>query len=198
MEARLPKMNEDSRTRVLKSAIGHTFFVEDQHKGGKSATGISSGELDLRISLNREDPWSILEALNITSETDKDDHSKTRWLEHLKRLTTDYNQSGFRYVILMSYLLAPAEEFAPIKEAYHRLLRTTELKIYGGSPKECEYESLVNCPERISISRADYSGPAGDMTVFHFLVYIPEYTGRQEEASGKAKKKETQKTDSGQ
>ena len=192
MEDRLPKMNEDSRTRVLKSAIGHTFFVEDQPKGGNSATGITSGELDLRICFNREDPWSILEALNITSETDSGDKSKTRWLEHLKRLTTDYNQSCFRYVILMSYLLAPAEEFLPIRDAYHNLLRTTELEIYG-KPKECEYEHLPTCPERISISRADYSGSSGDVSVFHFLVYIPEYTGKQEETTENTKKREPAK-----
>lgn len=194
MEACLPKMNEDSRTRVLKSFIGHTFFVEDQHKGGKSATGISSGELDLRICLDRERPWSILEALNITSETDRDDHSKTRWLEHLKRLTTDYNQSGFQYVILMSYLLAPVEAFEPIKEAYHMLLRSTELEAYGGRPKECEYEELPECPAHISISRADYSGGAGDVSVFHFLVYIPEYTGKQEETAKGTKKKARHKS----
>lgn len=190
MEVCLPKMNEDSRTRVLKSAIGHTFFVEDQHKGGKSATGISSGELDLRICLNRENPWSILEALNITEE--KGD-SKTRWLEHLKRLTTDYNQSGFRYLILVSYLLTNKEAFKPVKEEYHRLLRTTELENYGGRPNECEYEHLVSCPECISISRADYSGPAGDVSVFHFLVYIPEYTGKQEETTEGINKKEDSK-----
>ncbi len=197
VEACLPKMDEDSRTRRLKSAIGHTFFVEDQHKGSESATGISRGEMDLRICLDRENPWSILEALNIKDEKSE---SKNNWLEHLKRLATKYNQSGFRYLVLVSYLLAPAEEFGPIKDAYHRLLRATELESCGGKPKRCEYEHLTSCPERISISRADYSGSSGDVSVFHFLVYIPKYTGMKEETSDAAKKEPkknaTVKTDS--
>lgn len=195
-ESHLPKMDEDSRTRMLKTTIGDAFVVEDQHKGGESQKGIRPGEMDLRFCLVENMPWSILEALNITNETDTPDKSKSRWLEHLERLTTKYNKSGFRYLILMSYLLSPVEEFNLIKEAYHKLLQETELKVCGGKPESCEYyEELKNCPERISISRADYSGPAGDVSVFHFLVHIPKYTGKQEETSDKATKKETKKTD---
>lgn len=189
VEACLPKMDEDSRTRRLKSAIGHTFFVEDQHKGGESATGISRGEMDLRICLTRDDPWSILEALNIKNEKGE---SRSDWLEHLDRLVNKYNKSGFRYLILVSYLLAPKEEFGPIKDAYHRLLRDTDLKDIG-KPQQCEYEHMKSCPDRISISRADYSSSSGDVSVFHFLVYIPKYMRKQEktdEDTKKAAKKE--------
>lgn len=107
----------------------------------------------------------------------------------MDRLATKYNQSGFLYLVLVSYLLAPAEEFASIKEAYHKLLRSTELEVCGGKPKECEYETLTSCPNLISISRADYRGCMGDVSVFHFLVHIPEYKGKQEEETNTKKKK---------
>lgn len=177
MEARLPKMDEDSRTRWLLFSIGQGFSVGDQHKSGESATGIGRGELDLNIGLKPNDYWSILEALNIKNEKAE---SMNNWVEHLKRLTTKYNQSGLRYLILVSYLLAPVEEFRIIKDAYHSKLSVTELK-YHGIPISCKEEKPDNCPNLISISRADYRGDMGDMSLFHFLVHIPKYTGKQME-----------------
>ena len=177
MEARLPKMDEDSRTRWLLFSIGQGFSVGDQHKSGESATGIGRGELDLNIGLKPNDYWSILEALNIKNGNAE---SMNNWVKHLKRLTTKYNQSGLRYLILVSYLLAPVEKFRIIKDAYHSKLSVTELK-YHGIPISCKEEKPDNCPNLISISRADYRGDMGDMSLFHFLVHIPKYTGKQME-----------------
>ena len=177
MEGLLPKMNENARNRALIPVLERGFSVEDQPEGGESAEGIEPGRLDLRIRLKSGMPWSILEALNISEE--KGD-SKKRWLEHLKRLATKYNKNGFRHLILASYLLASEDHFGRVKDAYMDILSQTELPIFGGAPQICKNYPLDHCPQRVSVSRADYSGDAGDVSIFHFLVHIPEYKGKRD------------------
>ena len=177
IEGMLPKMNENARNRALKPVFERGFVVEDQHEGGESAGGIEPGKLDLRICLRSGTPWSILEALNIYEEKG---NSRERWKEHLKRLATKYNKSGFKYLILVSYLLSSEERFEHVKNAYHELLNKTELPEFGGMPTFCKNQPIKNCPQRISVSRADYIGEAGRVSIFHFLVHIPEYKGKQD------------------
>ncbi len=173
IEALLPPVDENARNRELKDALDHRFFVEDQHEGGEAAGGRMPGQMDLRICLRPKEPWSILEALIINGD---DKASKDRWHEHLTRMAQKYNKLGLRYLILVSYLSSPVGQFELMKDTYRELLKHSTLEGYNGIPV-CDSEKVENCPEHIDVYRADYSGGAGKMSVFHFLVHIPEYRG---------------------
>lgn len=169
-----PKMDENARNRLLRFKLEQSFAVKDQPQGGESSTGVSPGELDLWIGTDMDSPLAILEALNITGD---DADSRKRWKEHLHRLVVNYNKPGYRCLVLVSYLNCPEEQMSGVQKVYNGLLKESTFEIYGGTQPFLDTEFLPNCPNLIHITRADYSGGAGNISVYHFLVHIPRYLG---------------------
>lgn len=171
-----PKMDENARNRLIRFKLEQSFAVKDQPQGGESSTGVSPGELDLWIGTDMDSPLAILEALNITGD---DADSRKRWKEHLHRLVVNYNKPGYRCLVLVSYLNCPEEQMSGVQKVYSGLLKESTFEIYGGTQPFLDTEFLPNCPNLIHITRADYSGGAGNISVYHFLVHIPRYLGDQ-------------------
>ena len=168
-----PKMDENARNRLLRLVLSQSFFVKDQPQGGESATGTSPGELDLLIGQDKDTPLAILEALNITGDNAD---SRKRWAEHLLRMMERYNKNGLRNLVLVSYLNCPEKQFEDVAGVYFGLLKQTESEPYNGIPRKCDSVLCSRCPERIQVVRADYAGGAGEVSVYHFLVHIPQYS----------------------
>lgn len=169
-----PKMDENARNRLLRLKLEQSFFVKDQPQGGESSTGISPGELDLWIGTDRDKPLAILEALNITGDNAD---SRKRWKEHLNRMVKNYNKSGQRYLVLVSYLDCPAEQIAHVHRVYSEMLEHARFDIYGGAPADYDHDPMPEHLERMRVTRADYAGGAGKVSVYHVLVHIPRYLG---------------------
>lgn len=171
LEKYLPKMDENARNRQLRRTLGSSFIVKDQTQSGESSTGRSPGELDLAIYIEKDIHWSIMEALNITG-TDSD--SEKRWNEHLHRMMEHYNKKGLRHLILISYLNCPEDQLNDVDAHYFKQLQGFIPAKLGSTQTRCERVHMDNCPKAIRISRADYTGGRGAVSVFHFLVHIPE------------------------
>ena len=192
-----PKMDEDARTEVLRMKLSSAFTVKPQSRAGDSSTGKKQGELDLRIELDGCTTIAILEALNITGYSTETQEEKladlgsfTRWREHLERVVRDYNKEGIKNLLLVSYLDCPAEQTVQTREKYYERLKNHMISGFG-SPEYCEPIVVDEFSDGIQVVRADYSGGAGSVTVYHFLVRIEQY-GRKtlEKAAKEAVKSE--------
>ena len=192
-----PKMDEDARTEVLRMKLSSAFTVKPQPRAGDSSTGKKQGELDLRIELDECTTIAILEALNITGYSTATQEEKladlgsfTRWREHLERVVRDYNKEGIKNLLLVSYLDCPAEQTVQTREKYYERLKNHMISGFG-SPEYCEPIVVDEFSDGIQVVRADYSGGAGSVTVYHFLVRIEQY-GRKtlEKAAKEAVKSE--------
>lgn len=176
-----PKMDEDARTEVLRMKLSSAFTVKPQPRAGDSSTGKKQGELDLRIELDECTTIAILEALNITGYSTETQEEKladlgsfTRWREHLERVVLDYNKEGIKNLLLVSYLDCPAEQTVQTREKYFDRLKNHMIPGFG-SPEYCEPIVVDEFSDGIQVVRADYSGGAGSVTVYHFLVRIERY-----------------------
>lgn len=171
LEKYLPKMDENARNRQLRRTLGSRFIVKDQPQIGESASGRSPGELDLAIFIKPGIHWSIIEALNITGINSD---SEGRWNEHLHRMMEHYNKSGLRNLLLVSYLNCPEEALGSVHEHYFALLKKFTPEGLGCTQTLCNVHHMTECPDAIRITRADYKGGRGAVSVFHFLVHIPQ------------------------
>lgn len=192
-----PKMDEDARTEVIRMKLSAEFIVKPQARAGDSSTGKKQGELDLRIELDENTTLAILEALNIAyNEEDAnkrfvDMTSGRNWDEHLDRVVRDYNKEGIRNLLLVSYLDCPAEQTVQAREKYFDRLNNHVIPGFG-SPEYCEPIPVDEFSDGIQVVRADYSGGAGSVTVYHFLVRIEQY-GRKSLEKAAKNAKETKK-----
>ena len=189
-----PKMGEDQRTHLFKAMLKDGFSVSEQQRWRASASGVSEGELDLKIDTKDGDALAILEALNITGDNKA---SRESWKEHLSRMMNSYNQNGLRHLLLVSYLDCDKKRVGAVQDAYLELLRTYEVPKYG-APEELITDLLPACPNEIQVVQADYYADTGIVSVYHFLIHISRYTGQNEtekKSSGRKKKKEIQKTE---
>lgn len=185
-----PKMGEDQRTHLFKVMLKDSFTVSEQPRWGASASGVSSGELDLQINTKDGDMLAILEALNITGDNKT---SRDNWKEHLSRMMDCYNQNGLRHLLLVSYLDCDKEKVGAVQDAYLELLRTYEVPKYG-APEEIITDVLPNCPNEIQVVQADYYTDTGVVSVYHFLIHISRYIGQNEIDKKPSDTKDNQKT----
>ena len=108
--------SEDERNTYVRDLLrAHGYYIADQTRNGKSASGKQSGELDIEIRESAEKPWTIYEALNITSFSEA---NKAKWNEHLVRLLDNYNPIGCPFLFLVSYLECAKDKFKEVWLTY--------------------------------------------------------------------------------
>ena len=119
--------------------------------------------------------------MNITGYSTENQEEKladlgsfTRWREHLERVVCDYNKEGIKNLLLVSYLDCPVEQTVQTREKYFERLKSHMIPGFG-SPEYCEPIVVDEFTDGIHVVRADYSGGAGSVTVYHFLVRIEQY-----------------------
>ena len=91
------------------------YFVQDQTLAGTGSTGNSDGELDLKIYKpgNKDQPWTICEALCLTQTT-----GKKYWEDHLKKLLIGYNQEGLPFLIQLCYVKSAPDDYKKLIGKY--------------------------------------------------------------------------------
>lgn len=98
--------HENIRNTYIASLIsGNNFIVKDQTLGGKSSSGISIGENDIKIFRNQNQPFAIIEALNLSALHAKDWNHKN-FREHVNRLY-GYDTNGLARNYLLLYADTP-------------------------------------------------------------------------------------------
>ena len=118
---------EDIRNDCIRNFLrAKKYYVSDQSRSGVGSGGRRAGELDMDIRLEPDAPWTIYEALNISSTADK-----SKWNEHLHKLLINYNPNGLPFLFLVSYLECSRKDFPKIADAYDE-------HMHWHDPKGCE------------------------------------------------------------
>ena len=98
--------SENSRNTFISSLLSQSSFVaKDQTLGGESSTGISIGENDIKIFRNQNEPYAIIEAVNLSAPHGKDWHHKNM-REHVDRIYK-YDTNGLSQNYLLTYVDTP-------------------------------------------------------------------------------------------
>ena len=169
------KANEDERTDYLMDFLtAKNYVVQGQKRVGISAGGIQSGELDLDIRRNPGDPWTALEALNLTGS------SATQieyWDAHLKKLLDNYNHVGRSFLFHVSYVQCKKERFSKVCSDLYEHLR-----FYSPDDFEVQQNFVQNLPmgDRmhedgfLRVVKSVYDCGGNMMVVYHYFVRIGE------------------------
>lgn len=167
--------SEDVRTDFLQDLLSHDYIVLDQHRGGISAGGIQSGELDLDIRLNPGDAWTALEALNLKGSSGS---QLEYWNAHLKKLLDNYNHVGRSFLFHVSYVECRKDHFSKICNDLYEHLRFYSPDGFELMRKFVQEVPLVDDPFRqngfMRAAKCVYDCGGIPMTVYHFFVRIGE------------------------
>ena len=163
---------EDKRNRRIRSDLEMVGYnVKDQTQRGLSETGRSVGELDLLLYNDRKEPWTIIEALRISSGT------KTDWNEHLDKLVNNYNYFGAPCVYLLTYVDADPDAFQRIWEGY-------QLHIPKHAPGKFTYctDSLITQEDAhgsqyVKTAKCRYDHGGIKTTAYHIFARMPTQNG---------------------
>lgn len=99
--------SENSRNTFISSLLSQSSFVaKDQTLGGESSTGISIGENDIKIFRNQNEPYAIIEALNLSAPHGKDWHHRNM-REHVNRIYK-YDTNGLAQNYFLTYVDTPS------------------------------------------------------------------------------------------
>ena len=160
---------EDKRNRRIRDDLQMLgYVVHDQTQRGLSGTGRGIGELDLQIFNDRKEPWTIIEALRVSSGT------KTEWNKHLDKLAENYNYFGAPCLYLLTYVDSNVRDFQRIWEGY-------QLHIPRINPGMFTYraDSLVvldnaDCPQYVKAAKCEYDCGGRVTNAYHIFAWIPK------------------------
>ena len=169
------KASEDERTDFLRDLLSKDYIVLDQNRGGVSAGGIQSGELDLDIRLTPGDAWTALETLNLKGSSNS--HLEY-WNTHLKRLLDNYNHVGRSFLFHVSYVECRKDQFTKIYNDLYEHLRFYSPNGFELMGKFVQVVPLTEDPTRqngfMHAVKCVYDCGGIPMTVYHYFVRIGE------------------------
>ena len=146
------------------------YLVNDQTLQGRSGSGLSEGELDLKISKFKGIPWTICEALRVEGVERKS------WNEHLDRLVKSYNPNGHRFLVLVTYVDATRERFHGIWKDFKDHIREYDPASFRVDCGSYHYYSdqFWEVNQYIRTSRCNYICGDYHPTVYHIFVRMGE------------------------
>lgn len=150
---------------------GMQYTVMDQPEKGASATWKSSGRPDMIVMLPERNADVILEVVKINGINKADVND---WEKHMKKLTDNYNTTGHKMMILLTYLNCRQADLEEADDFYFDLISKHGPAACGGRPEQCERLPWDDCPPFIRITRCEYYSKGYCPTVYHFLVYFPK------------------------
>jgi hypothetical protein len=159
---------EDLRNRRVRDDLrGWSYDVLDQTQRARSGRGTGVGELDLLVFNQKQQPWTMIEALRVSGDT------KKTWDKHLDKLIGNYNYFGARFLYLLTYVDADEEEFGKIWNWYQK-----HIKEYNPGKFTYLEESFTdltdaNGPQNIKVAKCRYTTEANQTTVYHIFAQIP-------------------------
>jgi hypothetical protein len=162
---------ENTRNTYLRNGLMHMgYLVNDQTIQGRSGSGLSEGELDLKISKFKGIPWTICEALRVEGVERKN------WNEHLDRLVKNYNPNGHRFLVLVTYVDATRERFHGIWKDFKDHIREYDPASFRVDCGSYHYYSdqFWEINQYIRTSRCNYICGDYHPTVYHIFVRMGE------------------------
>lgn len=162
------KASEDDRNTFVRDILrAKGYYIADQTRSGKSSTGKRPGELDIEIRESSDSPWTVYEALNISSfaQTYKND-----WNEHLSRLLDNYNPLGYPFLFLVSYLECSKDRFKDIWLDYYAHASTYSPPNYSLQSVEAQNDDSFY----IRSAQCVYDRAGLPTTVYHICVRLGE------------------------
>ena len=157
---------EGRRNRRIRddlSSIG--YRISDQSQRGISSIGKNSGELDILVYNDFNEPWSIIETLCIST-------SMRPWDQHLTKLLVHYNR-GLSPLFLITYVDCDTEMWPNLWRRF-----SEHMRYY--SPERCElipgsYEELGDISglsNYLRIAKCNYICGRTTTTVYHYFVKV--------------------------
>ena len=159
---------EDLRNRRIRDDLLQKYYrVADQSQRGTGRTGAGMGEVDLLLTNDQNEPWTIIEALRVN------DGTKGDWNGHLDKLLAKYNTRGLPVLYLLTYVDAAPADFDHIWNGYQTHIQKydPEKHIYC----ENSFTDLndSNSPRYIKAAKCLYSCGGDPITVYHIFARIP-------------------------
>lgn len=159
---------EDLRNRRVRDDLrAWSYDVLDQTQRARSGRGTGVGELDLLVFNQKQQPWTMIEALRVSNGT------KATWNEHLDKLIGNYNYFGARFLYLLTYVDADVEEFGKIWKGYQEHIK--EYNPGKFTYLEGSFTDLTdaNGPQNIKVAKCRYITEGNQTTVYHIFAQIP-------------------------
>lgn len=161
---------EDIRNTEIRDKLRNMgYLVNDQTFQGISAGEKQAGELDLEIRKDTRIPWTICEALRISSNSAT---AKSSWNDHLQKLLDNYNPSGLNHLFLLTYVDCDKDHFQGIWDEYSEHIKWFDPAKYerlSSSFSHIDLSSHDN-PNYIRVARCTYDRAGCPTTVCHVFV----------------------------
>ena len=160
---------EDKRNRRIRDDLQMLGYdVKDQTQRGLSRTGKGIGELDLLLYNDRKEPWTIIEALRVSSS------KKNEWNKHLNKLLENYNYFGAPCLYLLTYVDSDATNF-------HRIWKEYQCHIPKINPGKFTYysnslsiQNTADSPKYVKTAKCQYDCGGQMINAYHIFVRIPK------------------------
>ena len=159
---------EDKRNRRIRDDLQMLGYdVKDQTQRGLSGTGRGIGELDMLLYNDRKEPWTIIEALRVSSGT------KTEWNKHLDKLVANYNYFGAPCLFLLTYVDADVTDFLRIWNGYwSHIPRNDPGKFTYCAGSQADLND-ADGPKYVKTAKCRYDCGGQMTTAYHIFVRIP-------------------------
>ena len=143
---------------------------DDLHLGGYTVsdqTQRGGGELDILVSGEKGEPWTIIEALRVSNE------KKDTWNKHLDKLLGRYNTHGLPRLYLLTYVDADAGTFDWIWNTYRKHIPRRKSGDFTCVPDSFQELTDENSPLYIKTAKCRYTCGTTQTTVYHIFARIP-------------------------
>jgi internalin A len=152
------KPEEDSRNGFIALLLSiHGFYVKDQTRWGRSASGKSMGEVDIKIETPDREAEAIIEAFNLKG------FDRTVIDSHLKKLF-GYDPSGSVYNFILVY--SEVENFLDLWQKYLNHLPEIDFKYELTEPPEEQKTRFAD----IKLACAKHKRQGKETYVYHLFV----------------------------
>ena len=160
---------EDKRNRRIRDDLQMLGYdVKDQTQRGRSGTGRGIGELDLLLYNDRKEPWTIIEALRVSSGT------KTEWNKHLDKLVENYNYFGAPCLYLLTYVDADAADFQRIWNGYQHHIPRIDPGRFTFCTGSLTVMEAADGPQYVKTAKCQYDCGGQTTTAYHIFVRVPK------------------------
>ena len=159
---------EDKRNRRIRDNLQMLGYdVKDQSQRGHSGTGRGIGELDLLLYNDRKDPWTIIEALRVSSG------AKIEWNKHLDKLVENYNYFGAPCLYLLTYVDADAADFQRIWNGYRLHIPRIDPGKFTFCAGSLTFLEAADGPQYVKTAKCQYDCGGQTTNAYHIFVRVP-------------------------
>ena len=159
---------EDVRNNKLLDALKNKEYdIAGQVQIGEAPSGKRQNELDFLIRYSEGDPWTIMEALNVSTKT-----AMTYWDKHMNKLVGRYNASfGLQKLVLISYVDCVEDSFKDMYQKFSGHMKGFNPENYQIKSDAFDHcASLSNDNNYLQVDQCTYTRNDQPVTVYHYFV----------------------------